>query len=309
MDRSYRESELMENLKSGRKGPPFRKFIVGTQVLEQSLDLDFDVMITDLCPMDLLIQRIGRLHRHRNVRPSSLREPICYVMGTDLDDRASEYVYGRFSLLNASDLLPETLNVPEDVPGLVQAAYDLERQVSGEIKEDYNRSKEEYERKMNDKEVSAKDYQIRSPSPNSDLVDWLNDPDDSKEVLGEASVRDIEPTLEVVLVRKTDSGFSMVSCIDELNGKQISYNLSEEDAFNLSGCRISLHFYMSSKHEMESTLSALSFMNVDIPASWKDNAWLRNSLFLILDNYDMASVKGWRIRYHKRNGLEVMGDE
>ena len=55
--------------------------VVGTQTLEQSLDIDADLLITDLCPMDVLLQRIGRLHRHeRDDRAAAYGTPECVVL-------------------------------------------------------------------------------------------------------------------------------------------------------------------------------------------------------------------------------------
>ena len=63
----------------GRKEGP--AVLVATQVAEQSLDLDFDLLITDLAPIDLLLQRAGRLHRHRReTRPPGYESPRLIVL-------------------------------------------------------------------------------------------------------------------------------------------------------------------------------------------------------------------------------------
>lgn len=65
----------------GRERPAGGCVVVGTQTLEQSLDIDADLLLTDLCPIDVLLQRIGRLHRHGGRdRPEGYREPTALVL-------------------------------------------------------------------------------------------------------------------------------------------------------------------------------------------------------------------------------------
>ncbi len=71
--------------------------LIATQVVEQSLDIDFDWMVTQLCPVDLLFQRLGRLHRHPHkdtYRPAGCRSPRCTVLlPNGLDYGLHELIY------------------------------------------------------------------------------------------------------------------------------------------------------------------------------------------------------------------------
>jgi len=103
----------------GKGAPSKGCVVVGTQTLEQSLDIDADLLITDLCPADVLLQRIGRLHRHsRDTRPYGYGQARCIVLtpsnedlspllqnplnGLGMNKRGETFVYGDVRILEAT---------------------------------------------------------------------------------------------------------------------------------------------------------------------------------------------------------------
>lgn len=73
LDRAL-EAQLGKNRSAGGT------VVAATQTVQQSLDLDADLLITDICPIDVLLQRLGRLHRHLRERPSGFEQPRAIVL-------------------------------------------------------------------------------------------------------------------------------------------------------------------------------------------------------------------------------------
>lgn len=138
-DRRRIEEEVVS--RAGKKSTnEMRKglLVIATQVVEQSLDLDFDAMVTDLCPIDLVIQRMGRLHRHpERERPAGLQRPtlVIHVPRWDAQPKVDwyekkfpigGYVYRNHARLwlTYKNLLENPLiSVPADARRLVEAVY------------------------------------------------------------------------------------------------------------------------------------------------------------------------------------------
>ena len=139
-DRHMLDAEVEALL--GKNTPSKGCVVVGTQTLEQSLDIDADLLITDLCPADVLLQRIGRLHRHqRKDRPDEYGQARCIVLtpsnadlsplltkplnGLGMNKQGETSVYGDVRILEATRRLihenPEW-RIPEMNRSLVERA-------------------------------------------------------------------------------------------------------------------------------------------------------------------------------------------
>lgn len=80
-DRETLDKSIEQRFGKDRSQTPGGAVVVATQTVQQSLDLDADLLITDLCPMDVLLQRVGRLHRHqRDNRPEGFRHAAVEVL-------------------------------------------------------------------------------------------------------------------------------------------------------------------------------------------------------------------------------------
>lgn len=126
-DRQVKEQAALAHY--GRNAPRTAgRILVATQVVEQSLDLDFDWMITQICPVDLLFQRLGRLHRHvRQHRPAGFESPRSTVLTTeDNDYGAHKLIYGNARVLwRTEQLLAKYANLifPEAYRELIEQVY------------------------------------------------------------------------------------------------------------------------------------------------------------------------------------------
>ena len=118
------------------------RILVGTQVLEQSIDIDADYLITRICPMDMLLQRIGRLWRHREndkIRPSTAKCETLVLSPVIEDAIKSDAVFGVTGVVYSPYVLSRTLevlksveaiNLPDDIRRLLESVYQ-ERQEDG----------------------------------------------------------------------------------------------------------------------------------------------------------------------------------
>ena len=127
-DRDKVEKSCVELFGKDGSRRPEKAILVCTQVVEQSMDLDFDGMISCIAPIDLLLQRAGRVHRHvRAHRPLGLSEPVIDVLVPEKVDYdaygASGIVYDPWLLMQTHRLFPTSVGVPDGIRSAIEQVY------------------------------------------------------------------------------------------------------------------------------------------------------------------------------------------
>jgi CRISPR-associated endonuclease/helicase Cas3 len=308
VDRAQKEKELFARL--GATGErPQRCIVVGTQIFEQSCDLDFDVLISDICPMDLLIQRIGRLHRHQRRRSPKLHQAQCFITGVSGTsfDRGAEAVYGKYLLMNTRALLPTNIKLPDDIPHLVQETYRPEGlSMPTELQDEYKKSQSEHEQRIAKKITKARDFQISDPYNGlGDLVGWLDMKieDDPSGKRGEATVRDIEDSLEVLVVQQLGKEYFMLPWLAKFRGAKIPTDTPPNTKLARAMAECSIQLPRELCWDLDKTIDELEKISLHDLRVWQQSSWLKGELFLVLDEQLSTELCGYYLQYDQSYGL------
>lgn len=286
---------------------PDRAVLISTQIIEQSLDLDFDLMISDFAPADLLLQRAGRLQRHqRETRPPAfvdaetrLYVPSLCILRPPLDENGelkvlsdgkhkgepdfgdSGLIYDHHVLLRSWFVLRKRshLAVPEEVEEIIEKIYgevtpadDISEFESGLLAS----TREKYLNDLQNEEKIAETRYINHPHWEGKLGELLLRPkeEDSPELHpdSQAMTRLIEPTCEVACLWERNG----VLYTDETFADPV--NLTEKPKRSLEK-EIMLNSVKVSNRSV-----VFKLFELPVPAGFQLSPLLRRHRYMVFDN-------------------------
>ncbi|WP_166844615.1 CRISPR-associated helicase Cas3' [Isoptericola sp. BMS4] len=327
-DRKHREQRLVEQLGppshgGGRGSRPKRLVVVATQVVEQSLDVDFDLLVTDLAPTDLLLQRIGRLHRHERPadhRPLAVRRARAVVVGVDdwtaappTFPRGSVPVYGEHLLFRAAAQVAERASseagimLPGDIAPLVHIAYSELPLGAPDWQEAMRAARDVSDHARKVDEVKAESFLLGAPGEDRvGLIGWLDASVGEADAQGRAQVRDSEDAFEVLVVQESVGGqWRLPDWLEAGTGGQL-LEMGEVPPTAkrraLAGTAVRLPSWVAAGDLGDQVLDELEAL---VREAWQESPDLAGQLVLPLGDARRAEVAGCEISYDEDVGLQV----
>jgi len=305
-DREQIEKQCLERFGKNGHLRPSRFVLVATQVIEQSLDVDFDLMISDPAPIDLLLQRSGRLHRHpRDKRPPELSAPYLWIVEPELAEegkanfRESSSIYDRHILLRSWLALRERCNVqlPEEIDDLIESVYDLEMPIPEALEtvhaQDWRESLEKYKVEEEDAKRSRAN-EVKIPPPNADVrpeqFTYLKKEDDESTIA--AVTRLGQPSVATIFLQQGKTGLVFPGSHDPVD-------LETEPSLPMIRRLLAHSVRIASRQELVKEL-----LRRENPKTWT-SALLRNCRYVVLNAEGWAQVGKWRLRLDPNLGITI----
>jgi CRISPR-associated endonuclease/helicase Cas3 len=294
-------------LPAGNSHRPQKAVLVATQVIEQSLDLDFDLMVTELAPVDLVLQRAGRMHRHRrDRRPVNLARPQLWLLEPEKDEEVpqfgkSEFVYARYVLLRSYLTLRGQKGVclPDELETLVEAVYGESRLPAenpawqAALADSLLRLQQD----QKDDCKAADRFRIRSPAFEDDVLEdfcrQLEEDNPDVHPTHQAMTRLAEPTVTLVLLHERAGELFLNP--DSTGRVNLGREPSLADAKRLLGNAVTISQRSCVRH----------FAALDPPAKWQKNSLLRFHRLARLDEGGKTPAGNFMLRLHPELGVVI----
>lgn len=284
------ETQVLQKFGKDQTNRPVNAIVVATQVIEQSLDLNFDWLISDLAPVDLLLQRAGRLHRHP--RPGRTYPPTLAIVKPDSYEKA---IYEPYLLAQTAQTLQTypQLTLPDDIPTLVEAVYNSPTDPA--LQKQYDKLANQ----RRDTQQKAKTYLIKQPYAEDLMMDTnaqLEEDNPTIHQVFQAQTRDIDQTLTLICLHQFPGGISL----DPDQFEKIELNCSPSSA----------HIRALLQHSVSINNYPLiqALLATELPAPWRNTAALRYTRFLVFENgsAQVAVANGsYRLHLSREYGLEI----
>lgn len=317
--------------KPGKSRRPKRAIVVGTQVVEQSLDIDFDVLYSDLAPIDLVFQRMGRVHRHeRGGRPPAVRQPRCILMGVPSKgksnpqvDRGSTFVYDEDVLLRTAayvldkEAAGDAWEIPTDIGTAVAAVYEETVVTPDCWQEALVRTKKNKEEKAQSKTEGAAIGLLTPPnnSATASLIGWLggDNPDGDPDEVGIVGVRDGDAGVEVLLVEQRGENIAAIPTDShpesyEIDLQELPSGVLRERLVRSSVSIPSTQLWVKGRaleEVIDELVHELEKETRDLGVNWEKDFMLRGQLVVPLRDGEYRTGFGKTISYRRDVGLQI----
>jgi len=323
LDRAVKEQKLNSYLGKDWSKRPRRLIVVGTQVMEQSLDIDFDESISDIAPIDSLLQRAGRTHRHEIPnRPRMFRKPRMYVSGVSNWDgesggapevnEAAQSIYPLKTLYRAVHALRpyvlqegKKLRLPQDIATLVRRGYGDRVRPPESWKEEWRAAEKDWRDLISEKKNKA-DSNYLLPTPETSILDWQNHINSSvgeNEEKSLAQVRDIEDEEEIIILKSNGQG--EIQVVDgEFPGAGLIVDFESKPAHE-TALAVAASMVRLRAKEYNALLEESVLFHTDLMPEWKNSPILRHKNILVLRENMELKGNSFVVRYSHDRGLEM----